>query len=137
MLPCLPRSRKRGTLHGGEAAHPKSASCNHFTRRPFFFLSRMKISGLRPGLLFGAIVLLWSVYNPEPALAHGFAGDRFFPATISTDDPFAASELSLPTISYSRQPGSRPTKTINFSSDISLLVLPSVTATLGYRFQCQ
>jgi hypothetical protein len=24
------------------------------------------------------------------ALAHGFAGDRFFPATILTDDPFVA-----------------------------------------------
>ncbi len=97
----------------------------------------MKISGLRPGLLFGAIVLLWSVYNPEPALAHGFAGDRFFPATISTDDPFAASELSLPTISYSRQPGSPATKTINFSSDLSLLVLPYVAVTLGRGYQWQ
>jgi len=27
--------------------------------------------------------------------AHGFAGDRFFPATILTDDPFVASEMSI------------------------------------------
>src|SRR5262249_27246226 len=33
-----------------------------------------------------------------PAAAHGIVGDRFFPATISTDDPFAADELALPTI---------------------------------------
>ena len=32
------------------------------------------------------------------ALAHGFAGDRFFPATILTDDPFVADEMSLPTV---------------------------------------
>ena len=32
------------------------------------------------------------------AAAHGFAGARFFPATILTDDPFVADELSLPTI---------------------------------------
>ena len=32
------------------------------------------------------------------AAAHGFAGDRFFPATILTDDPFVADEMSLPTI---------------------------------------
>jgi hypothetical protein len=31
------------------------------------------------------------------ALAHGFAGKRFFPATLATDDPFVADELSLPT----------------------------------------
>ena len=34
--------------------------------------------------------------------AHGFAGQRFFPATIATDDPFVADELSLPTYSSSR-----------------------------------
>lgn len=33
-----------------------------------------------------------------PTLAHGVIGERFFPATISTDDPFAADELALPTI---------------------------------------
>jgi len=33
------------------------------------------------------------------AQAHGVVGDRFFPATISSDDPFAADELALPTIS--------------------------------------
>ena len=32
------------------------------------------------------------------AMAHGFAGDRFFPATIQTDDPFVADEMSLPTL---------------------------------------
>jgi hypothetical protein len=35
------------------------------------------------------------------ASAHGFAGKRFFPATLATDDPFVADELSLPT--YSRR----------------------------------
>jgi hypothetical protein len=33
-----------------------------------------------------------------PAAAHGIVGDRFFPATIATDDPAVADELSLPTI---------------------------------------
>ena len=82
-------------------------------------------------------VLVWSLYHPTPVLAHGFAGDRFFPATITTDDPFAASELSFPTILYFRQPGSPPTKAIDFSSDLSILVLPSVALTLsdGYQWQ--
>src|SRR5258707_6801701 len=32
------------------------------------------------------------------AHAHGVVGDRFFPATIASDDPFAADELALPTV---------------------------------------
>ena len=36
------------------------------------------------------------------AMAHGFAGKRFFPATLVTDDPFVADELSLPTISQQK-----------------------------------
>src|SRR5438067_10088518 len=39
-----------------------------------------------------------AVLVPAPAVAHGVIGQRFFPATISTDDPFAADELALPTI---------------------------------------
>jgi hypothetical protein len=35
---------------------------------------------------------------PGVADAHGVVGDRFFPATITSDDPFAADELALPTI---------------------------------------
>ena len=37
---------------------------------------------------------------PAPIRAHGFEGDRFFPPTPHTDDPFAVDELSLPEIQY-------------------------------------
>src|SRR5579871_2449558 len=43
--------------------------------------------------LSGALLLL-----SAGAHAHGFAGDRFFPATLQTDDPFVADEMSLPTL---------------------------------------
>ena len=33
-------------------------------------------------------------------MAHGIVGKRFFPATIATDDPAVADELSLPTVSH-------------------------------------
>jgi hypothetical protein len=33
-----------------------------------------------------------------PAFAHGVVGPRFFPATLATDDPAVADELSLPTV---------------------------------------
>ena len=38
----------------------------------------------------------------QAAWAHGFAGKRFFPATLATEDPFVADELSLPTIARRR-----------------------------------
>jgi hypothetical protein len=44
------------------------------------------------------LALLAALAGPA-AFAHGFAGKRFFPATLVTDDPFVADELSLPTIS--------------------------------------
>jgi hypothetical protein len=46
-----------------------------------------------------AIAFLTALLLPSIALAHGVVGDRFFPATIASDDPFAADELALPTIS--------------------------------------
>jgi hypothetical protein len=51
------------------------------------------------------------------ASAHGFAGKRFFPATLATEDPFVADELSLPTVSRRTvagegdEPGGRETAT--------------------------
>jgi hypothetical protein len=45
-----------------------------------------------------ALLLLSAELLPQNASAHGFAGDRFFPATIIVDDPAVADELSLPTV---------------------------------------
>jgi hypothetical protein len=39
---------------------------------------------------------------PCLAQAHGVVGQRFFPATIATEDPFVADELSLPTVTRVR-----------------------------------
>ncbi|HZC34935.1 MAG TPA: hypothetical protein VE242_04950 [Chthoniobacterales bacterium] len=70
------------------------------------------------------------------ANAHGFAGDRFFPATISTDDPFAASELSLPTVSFIRLPsGNGPVKVTDVSADLAVVVLPRISVTFGDGYQ--
>jgi len=59
----------------------------------------------RPGAIPGRIALILLAASTclvatDPALAHGFAGKRFFPATIQTDDPFVADEGSLPTITW-------------------------------------
>jgi hypothetical protein len=71
------------------------------------------------------------------AFAHGFAGDRFFPATLTTDDPFAASELSLPTFTEIRQPGETSIKDFDVSTDISLLLFPNIALTIGDGYNIQ
>jgi hypothetical protein len=44
------------------------------------------------------ILVMVAIPAWSPAYAHGVAGDRFFPATLATDDPAVADELSLPTV---------------------------------------
>ena len=39
-----------------------------------------------------------------PVSAHGLVGKRFFPATLTVDDPFVADELGFPTVSHIKSP---------------------------------
>ena len=69
----------------------------------------------------------------DAAFAHGTAGKRFFPATLTTEDPFVADELSLPTISTIKTPASDEspaTRETVFSADVS----KRVTENLGVGF---
>ena len=93
-------------------------------------------SALRGAVLFSVSIITF-VAAPLSAFSHGFAGDRFFPATLTTDDPFAASELSLPTFSEVRQPGQPPVKVFDISTDLSLLVLPRTALTIGDGYSIQ
>ncbi|HVM78503.1 MAG TPA: hypothetical protein VMU06_05765 [Stellaceae bacterium] len=54
----------------------------------------MRRSHLDAAGLAAAALLL----SAADASAHGFAGNRFFPATLQIDDPNVADELSLPTL---------------------------------------
>jgi hypothetical protein len=68
-----------------------------------------------------------------PAAAHGLAGKRFFPATLATDDPFVADELSLPTIESRKMPasGDEPaTRETGYAVDVS----KRLTDNLGIGF---
>jgi hypothetical protein len=61
----------------------------------------------------------------SPAFAHGVVGQRFFPATITTDDPFAADELALPTItSFDHE--------TDIDVDYSKTILPGFAVEVGY-----
>jgi len=61
------------------------------------------------------------------ASAHGFEGDRFFPPTIQTDDPFATDELSLGFQSFNNPAGSDgtpKTREIDVSSEFDKEIFP-------------
>ena len=59
-----------------------------------------------------------------PATAHGVVGNRFFPATLVTDDPFAADELALPTITVFNHE-------TDYEFDWSKSLFPGIAVTLG------
>lgn len=64
------------------------------------------------------------------AFAHGFAGKRFFPATLATDDPFVADELSLPTVSR-RKTGASGDEPATLETDTSIDFTKRVTPDFG------
>jgi len=57
---------------------------------------------MRKPILLACSAGLLAIAGGRPAAAHAVAGNRFFPATLSTDDPGVADELSLPTVSWFR-----------------------------------
>ena len=76
---------------------------------------------------YTAAALAAALAAHSSAWAHGFAGKRFFPATISLDDPFVADELSLPTISTTKEgaSGDEPAaREIEFEGEFSKRVTP-------------
>src|SRR6202007_169585 len=56
------------------------------------------------------------------AFAHGVVGDRFFPATLTIDDPFVADKMSLIPVGTLKSPatGNSPaTRETDYSVDVS------------------
>src|SRR4029077_14353084 len=49
-----------------------------------------------------AVALIFVALSAAEALAHCYVGARFLPATLATDDPCVADEISLPTVSWSK-----------------------------------
>jgi hypothetical protein len=68
------------------------------------------------------------------ALAHGFAGQRFFPATILTDDPFVADEMSLPQVTVN-PPGPDGGRETDIEIDLSKRITPDIGMTIGNQWQ--
>jgi hypothetical protein len=82
-------------------------------------------------LLFWVICAVCELGATDRAYGHGFAGARFFPATLSTDDPFIADELSLPTISTIRTPDDGGTRETDISVDIAKRITPYFGIEIG------
>ncbi|MGE5115118.1 MAG: hypothetical protein ACM3N6_01375 [Betaproteobacteria bacterium] len=90
---------------------------------------------MKPFAISAAVVVAASVHLP--ALAHGFVGQRFFPATIATDDPFVADELSLPTVSTQRVDSSAepPTRQRSIEAEFSKRITSDFGISLGVAHQ--
>ena len=74
-----------------------------------------------------ASVLCTPLAAAAAASAHGFVGDRFFPPTISSDDPFAVDELALPTITAFNapaSPGMPESRSFDYGLEFDKEVLP-------------
>src|SRR5690349_2300812 len=85
------------------------------------------------GLALAASGILAAV----PAAGHGIAGKRFFPATLATDDPFVADELSLPTIESRKMPanGDEPAaRETGYSLDVSKRLTDNLGIGLGTTY---
>jgi hypothetical protein len=84
-------------------------------------------------LKIGAAALFCSalLVTAPTAFAHGFAGERFFPATLETDDPFVADEGSLPTLTKNPD-GPDGTQSYSIESDISKKLFSDFGLTAAY-----
>jgi hypothetical protein len=85
-------------------------------------------------LLFWLICVASQFSGISRVYSHGFAGARFFPATLSTDDPFVSDELSLPTVSTIRTPEDGGTRETDISVDISKRITPDFAIEIGDSF---
>lgn len=85
----------------------------------------------RLSLFFWLVFALCGLGATNHVYGHGFAGARFFPATLSIDDPFVADELSLPTVSTIRTPDDGGTRETDTSVDIAKRITPQFSIEIG------
>ena len=92
----------------------------------------------RESLLACGLVVMLVAVTLEPAYGHGLIGKRFFPATLATDDPFVADELSLPTVFHQKLRGAEdtpPTKETDVSAELSKRLSPDLGISFGGTFK--
>src|ERR1700732_2856887 len=72
--------------------------------------------------------------SSSSAFAHCFVGARFFPATLATDDPCVADEMSLPTVSWSRTADVPPATAWEVSVDLAKRITEDFGIVIGDRW---
>ena len=78
-----------------------------------------------------ALGLLMTLLSFSYASAHCFVGARFFPATLATDDPCVADEMSLPTVAWFKTGDNPPASEVDISVDISKRITEDFGVTIG------
>src|SRR5882672_10279809 len=78
-----------------------------------------------------ALALLFATLPFTQAFAHCFVGARFFPATLATDDPCVADELSLPTISAFSVGDTPSSSQVNVSGELSKRITDTFGLSIG------
>jgi hypothetical protein len=81
-----------------------------------------------------AVATALTISQAGSALAHGFAGSRFFPATITIDDPFVADELSLPTVSNQKTGTDPSVVETAISGELSKRITSDFGFSIGYAW---
>jgi hypothetical protein len=82
-------------------------------------------------LRVAALAIVLAGLPVSNALAHCFVGARFFPATLATDDPWVADEMSLPTVDYLPTPDTPPGKQVDIEVDISKRITADFGVTIA------
>jgi hypothetical protein len=78
-----------------------------------------------------ALAFLFVALSFSEAFAHCFVGARFLPATLATDDPCVADEMSLPTVSWSRTADTPPATAWDVSAEISKRITADFGISVG------
>jgi hypothetical protein len=84
------------------------------------------VAGLRLLVLCLAVLA-----SPVLSAAHGLAGKRFFPATLTIEDPFVADELSLPSASHIKSPDAKET---SVGAEFSKTITPNLGVSIETEY---
>lgn len=74
------------------------------------------------------VATLVALLLPGHVLAHGFAGKRFFPATMTVDDPFVADEAG---VQLSRNKDDTNTATTDLALEYAKTITPNFALSIG------
>ena len=78
-----------------------------------------------------ALASFIAVGSTSDAFAHCFVGARFLPATLATDDPCVADEMSLPTVSWSKTADMPPATEWDISGELSKRITENFGVSIG------